>query len=90
MRIWRSSRQIGIDCGSGYPEFTDPALRQYWGRLACLRLDDMREFYSEEPYEQDKTDAEKKLLTELERGRKSGEEQGYTTLDKAAAEDSNK
>ena len=30
--------KIDIDCGSGY-EF---------GRLACLRLDDMAEFYSEE------------------------------------------
>ncbi len=39
---------IGIDCGCSYPEggaiFTGTV-----GRLACLRLDDMKEFYSEEP-----------------------------------------
>ena len=35
--IWRNEEAIGIDCGGGYPE----------GRLACLRLDDMKEFYSE-------------------------------------------
>ena len=36
--IWKSEEAIGIDCGCGYPE----------GRLACLRLDDMRVYYSEE------------------------------------------
>ena len=30
---------IGIDCGCAYEDY---------GRLACLRLDDMREFYSED------------------------------------------
>ena len=30
------ARGIGIDCGSAYPE----------GRLSCLRLNDMKEFYS--------------------------------------------
>lgn len=35
--IWKSENAIGIDCGAGYPD----------GRLACLRLDDMKEFYSE-------------------------------------------
>ena len=35
--IWKSDEAIGIDCGCGYEE----------GRLACLRLDDMKEFYSE-------------------------------------------
>jgi len=34
--IWKSEEAIGIDCGCGYQE----------GRLACLRLDDMKEFYS--------------------------------------------
>ena len=34
--IWKSDEAIGIDCGCGYHE----------GRLACLRLDDMMEFYS--------------------------------------------
>ena len=41
MEIWRSERMIGIDCGSGYPE-------DGLGRLACLRLDDGKVFYSEE------------------------------------------
>jgi len=38
---------IGIDCGSG---FSDHPLYPYapFGRLACLRLDDMQEYYSEE------------------------------------------
>ena len=47
-KIWysrRGSRCIGIDCGSGYPE-EYPYSR--YGRLACLRLDDGKEFYSEE------------------------------------------
>ena len=42
LRIWYGDRRIGIDCGSGFPEM-DPVC----GRLACLRLDDMAEFYSE-------------------------------------------
>lgn len=42
LRIWFGDRRIGIDCGSGYPEI-DPV----YGRLACLRLEDMAEFYSE-------------------------------------------
>ena len=37
MRIWKGDNAIGIDCGCGYE----------YGRLACLRLDDMQEFYSE-------------------------------------------
>ena len=36
--IWKSEKAIGIDCGGAYRD----------GRLGCLRLDDMREFYSEE------------------------------------------
>lgn len=36
-RIWHGDNCYGIDCGCGYVE----------GRLACLRLDDMKEFYSE-------------------------------------------
>ena len=35
-KIYKSNNAIGIDCGSAYDE----------GRLACLRLDDMKEFYS--------------------------------------------
>jgi len=42
---------IGIDCGSG---FSDHPLYPYapYGRLACLRLDDMKVFYSEEKLEE--------------------------------------
>ena len=35
--IWKGDNAIGIDCGSGYE----------YGRLSCLRLDDMKEFYSD-------------------------------------------
>ena len=41
MEIWKQGRRIGIDCGSGYPEGDA-------GRLACLRLDDGKVFYSRE------------------------------------------
>lgn len=41
MEIWHGDGLIGIDCGSAYPEGNRK------GRLACLRLDDMKEFYSE-------------------------------------------
>ena len=46
MRIWKQPKRIGIDCGSGYPDY--PIYDAAYGRLACLRLDDMKEFYSEE------------------------------------------
>lgn len=42
MELWYGERRIGIDCGCGYPE-GDPL-----GRLACLRLDDGKVFYSQE------------------------------------------
>lgn len=35
--IWKSKQAIGIDCGGGFE----------YGRLSCLRLEDMKEFYSE-------------------------------------------
>lgn len=35
--IWKSEHAIGIDCGGGFKD----------GRLSCLRLDDMKEYYSE-------------------------------------------
>lgn len=41
--IWYGQNAIGIDCGSG---FKSTKKRKF--RLACLRLDDMAEFYSEE------------------------------------------
>ncbi len=49
MSIWHGDRRICIDCGSGYPDSFDH-LYGANGRLACLRLDDMKEFYSEEEY----------------------------------------
>ena len=39
MRIFYGNKMIGVDCGCAY---------QDGGRLACLRLDDMKEFYSED------------------------------------------
>lgn len=50
MCIYYGQGRIGIDCGSGYPESPDYEYHSY-GRLACLRLDDGKEFYSEEPAE---------------------------------------
>lgn len=38
LRIWYGENKIGIDCGAAYHE----------GRLACLRLEDGKEFYSVE------------------------------------------
>lgn len=43
LEIYRSGKRIAIDCGAGFPPDEKPH-----GRLACLRLDDMKEFYSEE------------------------------------------
>ena len=40
MRIFHTERRIGIDCGCAYPDLG--------GQLACLRLDDLKEFYSDE------------------------------------------
>lgn len=42
MELWYGQRMIGIDCGCGYPEDSKE------GRLACLRLDDGKVFYSQE------------------------------------------
>lgn len=38
IQIWKQDDRIGIDCGCAYSDI---------GRLCCLRLDDMKEFYSE-------------------------------------------
>ena len=43
MEVWFDDRRIGIDCGCAYPA---PQ-----GRLACLRLDDGKVFYSQEDTE---------------------------------------
>lgn len=48
--IWYGNHRICIDCGSGYPDEYDPE-DGFMGRLACLRLDDMKEFYSEESFD---------------------------------------
>lgn len=47
MEVYFGENRIGVDCGSG---FEDPGTDPYTarGRLACLRLDDMQVFYSEE------------------------------------------
>lgn len=37
MEMWQYGNYIGIDCGSGYAD----------GRLCCIRLEDMEEFYSD-------------------------------------------
>ena len=47
MEVWFADKRIGIDCGCGYPEDPEEELSRY-GRLACLRLDDMQVFYSQE------------------------------------------
>ena len=46
MEVWFDGNRIGIDCGSGYPEDPADPISKY-GRLACLRLDDGKVFYSE-------------------------------------------
>lgn len=57
MSIWYSEdkKKIGIDCGCGYPSqgknYSDNPMIT---RLGCLRLDDMKEFYSEEPEGEEK------------------------------------
>ena len=45
LTVWYGNRLIGIDCGSGFPINENAYLEK--GRLACLRLDDMKEFYSD-------------------------------------------
>lgn len=58
MEIWYGEGLIGIDCGASFPEGEDP-WSGYRGRLACLRLDDMKEFYSEEIEIEDYDEVEK-------------------------------
>lgn len=47
MEVWFDEKRIGIDCGCGYPEDPEEELSRY-GRLACLRLEDGKVFYSQE------------------------------------------
>lgn len=44
LEIYEDGNAVGIDCGSGFPAPTEDF--PYKGRLACLRLDDGRVFYS--------------------------------------------
>lgn len=48
MELWYGENMIGIDCGCGYPE---EGPNSEYGRLACLRLDDGKVFYSREEKE---------------------------------------
>ena len=48
LSIWHGPNAIGIDCGSGFDSIPTPEV-PYQGRLACLRLNDMKEFYSDMP-----------------------------------------
>lgn len=52
MKIWHGNNRIGIDCGSGFSEVPGDSYSEF-GRLACLRLDDMAEFYSEELWKEE-------------------------------------
>lgn len=47
MKIWHGNGWIGIDCGSAFSE-QENLQQDIHGRLGCLRLDDMKEFYSKE------------------------------------------
>ena len=50
LEIWisPSGGKIGIDCGCGFPDPLSLERHPAYGRLACLRLDDRKVFYSEE------------------------------------------
>ena len=45
MEVWFGPNAIGIDCGSGYPE---TGIDSLYGRLACIRLEDGKTYYSME------------------------------------------
>ena len=45
LKIWYGDDRIGIDCGSGFLDLKKDYNPEV-GRLACLRLNDMKEFYS--------------------------------------------
>ena len=44
LEVWFGKNIIGIDCGSGLPEID--FMDHFKGRLACIRLDDMKIYYS--------------------------------------------
>ena len=41
LEVFYGQNRIGIDCGSSYPNDSE-----FKGRLCCIRLDDMKVFYS--------------------------------------------
>lgn len=46
--IWRKGDLIGIDCGCAVKDgFYKPQIGMIKGRLGCIRLDDMKKFYSD-------------------------------------------
>ncbi len=47
LRVYFGEKLIGMDCGSGYPDRPEDEFDPQ-GNLACLRLDDLQVFYSEE------------------------------------------
>lgn len=63
MRIFHGEKRIDIDCGSGIP-VNAPKYGMPHGRLACLRLDDMKEFYSEEFLDDEDTEYTDEQLEE--------------------------
>ena len=46
LSIWHGRNRIGIDCGCAFDKIDD-AGRTFYGRLGCLRLDDLKEFYAD-------------------------------------------
>lgn len=50
LKIFYRDNTICIDCGAGTAEAPNSIRSFCYGRLACLRLDDMKEFYSHEEY----------------------------------------
>ncbi|MBP1543413.1 MAG: hypothetical protein J6A16_04895, partial [Oscillospiraceae bacterium] len=47
--IWHEKNLIGIDCGCAVKQgFQHPMIGMVKGRLGCIRLEDMKCFYSEE------------------------------------------
>lgn len=58
LKIWYGNNMIDIDCGAGFPVDQASHRTYYYGRLACLRLDDMKEFYSEETSEKESDENE--------------------------------
>ena len=45
---YQRNNPLEIDCGCGFPHPLSQGRHPAYGRLACLRLDDMKVFYSEE------------------------------------------